>query len=356
MPSSVSTVRPGGLRLLFCALAAALLVLCCAGTPARAAADSAFRSQGMWIWYVTQAEKGNITKIVRKAKRYKIKTVYVKSSDGANWWPQWDTYASKLKAAGLRVCAWQYVYGTYPVVEANLAARAAKAGADCIVIDAEVEYQNKYTQAKQYITRLRSQIGSGYPVGFTSFAYPDFHPTIPYSVFLGPGGAQWNLPQMYFWAFNVKIPQVFYHTYTLNQIYQRPIHPLGQTYDRVPASQALLFRKYAKRYRAKGYSWWVWHETRPNTWKALATTLPASAAKPATPYPLLRQGYKSDMVRWCKLKLNASGASLTTGLSFDVKMTAAVKVFQAANGLPVTGQIDAATWPVLQKVDLPPLS
>jgi hypothetical protein len=343
-------------RVLVCVAATVAAVAAMAIAPAGAgAASSPLRGQGMWIWYVAQAEKGNVAKIAARAKKNKVKTVYVKSADGANWWKQWDQYAGPLKAAGLKVCAWQYVYGSYPLVEANLAARAAKAGADCIVIDAEVEYQNKYSQATQYIAALRSQIGSDYPVGFTSFAYPDFHPTVPYSVFLGPGGAQWNLPQMYFHAFNVAIPQVFFHTYTLNQIYQRPIHPLGQTYEGVSSAQALLFRKYAKRYHAPGYSWWVWHETRPKTWTALGKTLPAAAAKPLLPYPLLRQGYKSDMVRWCKLKLNAAGATLTTGLLYDAKMTAAVKDFQTRHGLVATGQIDAATWPQLQAVDLPPL-
>lgn len=349
--AAANSSRRAGLRALLLLVAA--LALCLLLPAPQAGAKSAFRYQGMWIWYVQQAERGDINRIAAKAKKYKIKTVYVKSSDGANWWPQWDTYAAQLKAKGLKVCAWQYVYGSYPVVEAELAARAAQSGADCIVIDAEVEYQNKYSAARTYIQNLRAEIGPKYPVGFTSFAYPDFHPTIPYSVFLAPGGAQWNLPQMYFWAFKVGIPQVFFHTYTLNQIYQRPIHPLGQTYDGVPYRQALLFRKYAKRYRAPGYSWWVWHLTQPRTWRALRARVPRAPRRPKLPYPLLKQGYKSDMVRWCKLKLNADGASLTTGLTFDAKMTAAVVEFQNRHGLPATGQIDAATWPVLQAVQLP---
>lgn len=352
MDRSVKPVRQGPLLAI---LAALLLLLAGALLPARASAASsaALKQQGMWIWEIGQAERGNVLKIVRKARRYKIKTIYLKSSDGANWWRQWDTYAPQLKAAGLEVCAWQFVYGTYPVVEAELAARAAGQGADCIVIDAENQYENKYSQAKRYIKELRAQIGSRYPVGFTSFAYLDFHPFVPYSVFLGPGGAQWNLPQMYFWAFKAPIGRVFWHTYRYNQLYQRPILPLGQTYARTPASQALLFRKYVKRYRAPGYSWWVWHETRPNTWRALAKRLPPAAKKPVVSYPLLKEGYKSDMVRWGKLKLNAAGAHLTTGLTYDAKMTAAVKQFQGARGIPVTGQLDAATWPALLAVDLP---
>lgn len=344
-------------RLLTCVtLAFAALCATAAIAPAGAsAAGSAMHGQGMWIWYVQQAEKGNVAKIVAKAKKNKIKTLYIKSSDGANWWKQWDTYAPQFQAAGLKVCAWAYFYGTYPLVEANLAARAAKSGADCFVINAEVEYKGRHSQALTFIKKLRSEIGSDYPVGFTSFAYPHYHPTIPYSVFLGPGGAQMNMPQMYFHAFRQKVSTVFYETYRHNQIYQRDIHPLGQTYEGVNAVEATTFRKYAKRYRAPGYSWWVWHLTRPKTWTALRKTLPASSAKPALPYPVLRQGFKSDMVRWGKLKLNAAGAKLSTSLVYDSKMTVAVRDFQTRRGLPVTGQIDAATWPELQSVDLPAL-
>ena len=50
-----------------------------------------------------------------------------------------------------------------------------------------------------YIARLRKLIGNGFPVGLAGFPYIDYHLSFPYSVFLGPNGAQYNLPQMY-WA------------------------------------------------------------------------------------------------------------------------------------------------------------
>ena len=257
-------------------LLGAMICALCVGAfamPSAASASPAFQSQGMWIWYVSQAEGGNVAKIAARAKRFGVKTVFVKSSDGSSWWKQFDQNIGPLKAAGLRVCSWQYIYGRNPVAEANLGARAVAAGADCHVINAEVEYKTRYTAAQQYITQLRAQIGSDYPVGFTSFAYPDFHPTVPYSVFLGPGGAQWNLPQMYFKAFGSKISAVYNKTFSLNQIYQREIHPLGQTYEGVRYKSVIEFRKYAKRYKAKGYSWWVWHLTRTDAWKGIRRRL-----------------------------------------------------------------------------------
>ena len=39
-------------------------------------------------------------------------------------------------------------------------------------------------------TISRQAIGPEYPLGLTSFPYVDYHPRVPYSIFLGPGGAQ----------------------------------------------------------------------------------------------------------------------------------------------------------------------
>lgn len=332
----------------------ALCVLALAG-PGSASAARPFQSQGMWIWYVSQAEGGDVSKIVARARKNKVRTVFVKSSDGASWWKQWDQYAPSLKAAGLNVCAWQYVYGKNPVAEANLAARAAQT-ADCIVTDVETEYKGNYTAAQKYLVQLRAQIGNDYPVGFTSFAYPDYHPTVPFSAFLGPGGAQWNLPQMYFKDFGHRTPRVFKQSLQFNQIYQRPVVPIGQTYQSVNYRQVIEFRRHVRAYRLQGYSWWAWQFTGRKTWPGLRRKLktPKRVAMPA--YPTLVSGNNSDMVRWAKLKLNADGAVLGLHNKFDTAMKNAVVAFQAKNGLAQTGQVDLATWPQLQAVSLPALS
>ena len=65
------------------------------------------------------------------------------------------------------------------------------------MIDAESSYEGRYRQAYRYIHKLRRLVGAGFPLGLSSFPYADYHPTFPYSVFLGTGGAQYNLPQIY---------------------------------------------------------------------------------------------------------------------------------------------------------------
>jgi hypothetical protein len=195
-----------------------------------------FKGRAMWIWELGSSDRGNVASIAATARQYGIGTVIVKSSDGTGAWSQFTpTLVQTLHAAGIHVCAWQYVYGDHPITEAQLGAAAVEDGADCLVIDAEVEYQGKYAQAQSYIAALRKLIGANFPVALAGFPYVDFHPSFPYSVFLGPGGAQYNAPQMYWADIGVSVDQVYSHTYMWNRPYNRPIYPLGD----LPARRGL---------------------------------------------------------------------------------------------------------------------
>ena len=155
--------------------------------PLKGVADL-FAGRGMWIGYVSASNGGNLSSIIAEAKARGISTLMIKSGDGTNVWSQSNpTLVSTLHAAGLRVCAWQYVYGNHPLLEAQVGAAAVKDGADCLLIDAEVEYEGKYVPAQTYITQLRTLIGANFPVALAGFPYVDYHPAFPYLVFLGPG-------------------------------------------------------------------------------------------------------------------------------------------------------------------------
>ena len=99
---------------------------------------------------------GTLSSIIATARRYGVSTLMIKSGDGPTMWSQFNpTLVSTLHANGLRVCAWQYVYGNHPLVEAQVGAQAVSDGADCLIIDAESEYEGKYVAAQSYITQLR---------------------------------------------------------------------------------------------------------------------------------------------------------------------------------------------------------
>jgi Putative peptidoglycan binding domain len=315
--------------------------------PSGASGNSPFDTTVMWIWYVSKSSGGNIASIGAQAKAAGVGTLIVKASDGGSpfigqFTPQ---LVSALHAQGLKVCGYSYVYGNNPGGEAAQGAAVAQAGADCLVIDAEGEYEGKYAAATTYIRQLRQAVGDSFPVGIAPFPYADFHQSFPYSVFLGPGGAQYNLPQMYWKEIGDSVDEAFDHTYTWHRIYDRPIYPLGQTYSAPSPSDIVRFRQLAQAYGAGGVSWWDWQETGSSQWSALGQPLPPLAGvTPTNNWPALNAGSKGDAVVWLQMHLLAAGQQLTVSGSFDTATANAVRGLQTSAGLPVTGVTDEGTW------------
>lgn len=308
---------------------------------------SAFDAQGMWIWYVGRSHGGSVGKIIARARRSRIGAVYVKSGDATDYWNQFSrSLVRSLQRGGLKVCAWQFVYGNAPYKEANVGAAAVDKGADCLIIDAEGHYEGKYAAADRYIRKLRSRVGADFPISLASFPYVDYHPGFPYSVFLGPEGAQHNQPQMYWKHIGTSIGRVYSHTYRYNRVYRRPIHPIGQTYLGPTMRELRRFRRYALNYGADGVSWWSWQETRGREWGALARRVRRMRGlRPGSALPMLRRGSRGDLVVWAQQHLVAAGQELlpVTGL-FKGQTYDAVLAFQQQQGLLADGVIGTATW------------
>lgn len=347
-------------------LLAVLTVIALTGQPPSAAAETGgagqveeapvvsntpFDRQGMWVWYVDRSNGGSIPAIVAQAKRAGIGTVYVKAGDGGTVWDQFNRGLVKaLHRGGLNACAWQFVYGDHPLAEARAAAAAVARGADCFAIDAEGDYEGKYAAADLYVRTLRDAVGATFPISLAAFPYVDYHPSFPYSVFLGPGGATFNQPQMYWKTIGTSIRGVYEHTYLYNRIWGHPIYPIGQTYE-APSKGALrLFRRFAASFGGLAPSWWSWQETSGPEWGALGAR---SAARPLTGYrqevvhPLLKRGDKGDMVVWAQERLIGAGLEVPVTGVFGKLTFNAVQDFQGARGLPADGRIGTDTWGAL---------
>jgi hypothetical protein len=317
---------------------------------------SAFDGSGMWIWYLSKSEGGDPAAIAAQAAAHGVSTVFVKSADGTGAWSQFNaTAVAALKATGLRVCGWQFVYGNEPVNEARAAAAAKDAGADCFVIDAEGAYEGKYAQAQRYMTKLRELVGDDFPIGLTSFPYVDYHPGLPYSVFMAPGGATFNLPQVYWKTIGDTVDASLAHTYEWNLPYETAIYPLGQTYDGPRAADVRRFRQLSSAYGARGVSWWVWQFASDSDWDALGVFVDA-VDRSETLWPTLhagsggKVGSKGDLVVLAQQHLAGAGQIVTIDGQFGAGTASAVGSFQTANSLPVTGEVDAETWPALLRV------
>jgi peptidoglycan hydrolase-like protein with peptidoglycan-binding domain len=316
---------------------------------ARRAPDP-LRGRGMWIWELPSSSGGNTDAIASQARRYGISMLMIKAGDGATAWSQFNPeLVSALHHSHIRVCAWQYVYGNDPVGEANVGAQAVRDGADCLLIDAESEYEGKYHQAQEYMTTLRKQVGYGFPLGLAGFPYVDYHPAFPYSVFLGRGGAQYNVPQMYWKDIGVSVNSVYAHTFLFNRPYNRPISPLGQVYNNPPTWQIEHFRQLQRYYSPRtGVSWWDWQQASAKAWFAISKPtgpLPGFTAVPGM--AALGKGALGDMVVWAQEHLVSAGDPVTVDGAFGPKTFAAVESFQLAHGLPETGLVDTDTWNAL---------
>jgi hypothetical protein len=312
-----------------------------------------YRGDGMWIWYVSRSSGGDLANIARRARRRGIETVYIKSSDGSSSWSQFSRgLVSYLHSRDLRVCAWQFVYGVHPGAEARRGAEAVRKGADCLVIDAESHYEGRYGAADAYVDKLRRKIGRRFPTALTSFPYVDYHPSFPYSVFLGPGGARYNLPQLYWHTIGVTVREGYEHTFRYNRVYRRGIYPIGQTYDNPPVRQIRRFRRMAASYEFGGVSWWSWQETQKREWRLLGHDVDRirGAGRSGDGYPVLTRGSRGDLVVWAQEHLNGAGKSVPVTGYFGKLTRRSVKRFQRSKGFADVGRIGPRTWRALLDV------
>jgi hypothetical protein len=319
-------------------------------TTAHGTRGNPFTGRGMWIWVLGSSNGGSVSSIIARARSNGIRTLMIKSGDGAGAWSQFNRgLVSTLHANGFRVCAWQYVYGVHPAGEAQVGAASVHDGADCLLIDAEAEYEGRYVQAQTYIRTLRRLIGPTFPVGLAGFPYVDYHPAFPYSVFMGPGGAQFNVPQMYWFDIGTSVDNVYSHTYPLNRLYERPISPLGQIYNRPPAADIRRFRQLSRNYEAPGVSWWDWQEGTVGAWHAVSQPIGLlTDVAPDATLAGIRPGAKGDLVVWAQEHLAAAGQPAAIDGQFGPATKAVVIRFQLAKGLlPASGTIGPLTWQAL---------
>ena len=307
------------------------------------------------MWELQAADGGSLSRIIAQAKAYGVRTLFIKSGDGSTFWSQFNpSVVAALHAAGLYACAWQFVYGDHPLAEAAVGAQAVNDGADCLAIDAETQYQGKYAQAQQYVSGLRARVGSRYPLSLAGFPYVDYHASFPYSVFLGPNGAQYNTPQMYWYTIGTSVTGVYAHTYEYNELYERPIAPLGQVYASPPADQIKDFRSASLSYRASGVSWWDWQEASGTQWHAISARIGLMRGfTPATQVVSIGRGAEGDVVVWAQEHLWNTHERVAIDGDFGPLTEVAVQAFQQRHDLPVTGTITPATWTVLLRVKLP---
>ena len=102
-----------------------------------------------------------------------------------------------LRAHGIKVWGWHYLYGDNPTSEANVAiTRIRQYNLDGYVLDVEKEYKasGKRAAARRFMSQLRTACPN-LTIALSSYRYPSLHPQVPWAEFLEK--CDLNMPQVY---------------------------------------------------------------------------------------------------------------------------------------------------------------
>lgn len=323
-------------------LALSLAVLALAAASAGAAGAEPLRGTSLWV-----AQAAPAPQLAAAAAPAGVRTLIVKAGDGTSADPQFGAaLVGGLRAAGISVCAWTFAYGSDPLAEANVAIAAARSGAQCLVVDAEGAYDGRYGAAQLFVRSLRRALGPVFPIALAGQAEVLEHPTFPYSVFLGPGAFQLDMPQIYWRDLGLGVSAAYRACMGVNAIYGRPIVPVGQLYGGPSAGEVRQFAAQASELGSPGVSFFDLDAAEPALLPVLGEPPGRSPAR-GIALPVIRPGADGDEIVRAQELLNAAGARLPVGGFFGASTGRAVAAFQERHRLARTGLLDPATWRVL---------
>jgi hypothetical protein len=247
------------------------------------------RGKGFFTWKLTQAEGGNPAQIAATAKSAGLSHVMLKIADGK--YPYHGEFGNSqdyvtptveaLRALGIQVWGWHYVYGEDPIGEADIAIRRVQQyNIDLYAIYAEKEYKEpgKSVAARKFMKRIRSALPE-LPIALCSYRYPSLHPQIPWKEFLEK--CDFSMPQMYWMAKHDPAYQLerCYREYQ-NRVPSRPLIPVGAAFREAgwqpTVEDVQAFLQKALELNLSAVSFWEWTDARsgklPGIWEAIRDT------------------------------------------------------------------------------------
>ncbi|HVT78705.1 MAG TPA: peptidoglycan-binding domain-containing protein [Acidimicrobiales bacterium] len=322
--------------------------------------------KGMWIWQPQFAEGGNAQAIVAKAQRYGINYLYVKtgtSKEGFNAAPFLDALLPRAHGVGIKVFGWDFPYlddiGA-DVARASQAAHYTTPSGDRIDgFAADIEFRSMGVNLSPDTTgfygyALRDAVGFGFPL---IAVVPRPSPRItsyPYESVVKMFDA---IAPMIYWLNNDPALAV-QQTWAGLARYGKPIIPVGQAYDGAADGGPPGIPNRGTIHRFMGavadmggtsVSFWSWEHASDEIWQAVsdAALFQVPVGDNTT--------YRSDQIRAYQTLLSSLGFGVPATGVWGPQTDAAVRAFQAASRLPVTGQIDDITRAFLLRPLSPPL-
>jgi hypothetical protein len=245
----------------------------------------------VWVWNWRRCDGGDAARVAERLKAAGCVGAIVKAHDGARWFDQgqpWREIGRALKAQGLRVAAWAYIYGADWPAEARLAIETVQYGeADAYVLDVESELKTHPDVAENLAGHIREAVGADYPLLYSTFAIARYHREFPYAAFQRRcSGA---LPLVYWNAFRWPVEQALgwtYEDYTALGDPPQRVFPVGGLYREgyvpYPArDEVLRFGALAASAGSLGISFWSYEHMDETMWQAVRD-IPWSVADDGT--------------------------------------------------------------------------
>lgn len=315
----------------------------------------------MWLNDPAFADGGDVSRIVQRAVDHGIIHLYVRT--GSSWMgfyagPFLDKVLPVAHAAGIRVYGWDFPNlrdWQADVARAVAAITYTTPSGDRIDgFAADIETASEGTAltpeaAFAYGTLLRQEVGYGYPlIAVVPNPTPYYRSFYPYPHVVAQFDA--IAPMVYWYGRNpvTDVEAAMDHL----AAFGKPVFPIGQAYDTGDGpptrDEILAFMEAAERKHAPGVSFWVWHHASPDNWAAI---------RDASQFVLYQDRVNQTGGR------NILVQTLLTSLGYPTKATgdwdfqtvASIKAFQAAAGIPVTGELDGDTRHALLTPVPPPI-
>jgi hypothetical protein len=322
--------------------------------------------KGMWIWQAQAADGGNPQAIVTRAQRFGLTHLYVymgSSKKGFIGAPFLDAVLPLAHAAGIRIYGWDFPY--LDNIEADVA-RAAEAahhvtpsGDRIDGFAADIEFRSMGvnltpTTTDWYGHLLRHTLGPGFPL---IAVVPRPTPQVSFYPYESVTKMFDAIAPMIYWMGNdpaVAVQMAYARLGPLG----KPILPVGQAYDGfkeggpagVPNRGSIhRFMGAVADQGGTGVSFWSWQHATQEVWQAVSDAalfqLPAGDLT----------AFRADQIRAYQVLLNSLGFGVPASGAWGPDSDAAVRAFQTAARLPVTGLIDPTTRALLLHPVPPPL-
>ncbi len=317
--------------------------------------------KGMWLWKPEAIEGGNPEAVVIKAHQAGLTHLYVRTGSsvvGFNSSQYLNDLLPRAHRMGLRVYGWDFPYFSNVQDDVNRALTAirheAPGGHRLDGFTADIELRSMGVNitpetAFDYGVGLRKGVGPNYPLIATVPRPSSALVTYPFAHVASSFDA---VAPMVYWLGRDPGADVAGAIRDLS-VLNKPIIPVGQAYDGfaeggppgVPSrGEIQRFIQVADEQGAIGVSFWSWQHATREAWDAVRDAPQFSL--PSTP-PGAPIGFTPGQIRMYQALLSSLGFATPTTGQWSEDTTLAVRRYQEAARLPVTGIIDHATRALL---------